>query len=247
MLLVRARPVRPASAGSRCFGVLDPALSFALFDLGLSRTGAADGALLIASEGLFGALFAWLVLRERVGPVTAIALAFGFAGSALVALGAMDGHASIAGDLLVLGASASAAVYGVAARRLVVQTDALAATATQMLAAALVALPAVALNAAGGGSHLDALDGGHLLAAVATGVLGGAIPFLLFNVAIRDVNVAGASLLLNLIPVLATGLAVLLLGERLGWSQLAGGILVIAAAFGAPEPTSEPPAGSAAA
>src|SRR4051812_36299652 len=33
-------------------GVLEPALSFALFDFGLDRTGAADGAILLASESL---------------------------------------------------------------------------------------------------------------------------------------------------------------------------------------------------
>src|SRR4051794_32840216 len=42
-------------------GLLEPGLSFALGDFGLDMTGAADGALLIASESLFAVLLARLV------------------------------------------------------------------------------------------------------------------------------------------------------------------------------------------
>src|SRR5207248_9760173 len=56
-LLLRGPPGLPT--GWRAFAVLgavEPALAFALFNLGLSRTGAADGAILLATEGLFTVL-----------------------------------------------------------------------------------------------------------------------------------------------------------------------------------------------
>jgi drug/metabolite transporter (DMT)-like permease len=72
-----------------------------------------------------------------------------------------------------------------------------------------------------------------LVAAVATGLLGGAVPFLAFDRAIRDLTVAHAGLILNLIPVLAAGVAVAALGERLRWPEIVGGLLVVAAAIAA--------------
>ena len=72
-----------------------------------------------------------------------------------------------------------------------------------------------------------------MLAAVATGLLGGAVPFLAFNRAIRDLTVAHAGLILNLIPVLAAGGAVVALGERLRWPEIVGGMLIVGAATAA--------------
>jgi drug/metabolite transporter (DMT)-like permease len=233
-VLVRGGPFAPERA--RAFvllGALEPALSFALFDYGLDRTGAADGALLVACEGLFAAVFAWVLLGERVAPRTAAALAFGIAGAALVTVGMSGHHASLAGDLLVLGGSASAAAYSVGARRFTREGDPLAATAVQLLAALVLVSPLIAVGAVSGSSRFGTAGAGALLFAVATGVLGGALPFLLFNFAIRDITVAGSAVIFNLIPVLAAVLAVLLLGEHPGLVQLGGGALVVLAAFAA--------------
>lgn len=113
------------------------------------------------------------------------------------------------------------------------QADNLAATTTQLTAAALLAAPVVLVADTGGKTGLAGADTAHVLAAVATGLLGGAIPFLAFNLAIRDLTVAHAGLILNLIPVLAAAGAVLALGERLRWPEVVGGLLVVGAATAA--------------
>lgn len=237
VLFARRGPA--AFAGWRAFavlGLLEPALSFALGDFGLKMTGAADGALLLASESLFAVVLAHLVLSERMSPRVALAVGVGFAGSALIGLGgAGGGQTTLAGDLLVLGGAAAAAAYTVAARRVAQrgQPDVLSVTAIQLLTATVVCVPLLAIGAAGGHSHLAGADASHLAAAVATGLLSTAIPFLLYNVAIRDIEVAGAALISNLIPVIGAALAVLLLGEQLGSLQVLGGMAVIVAAFGA--------------
>lgn len=234
VLGARGRPFLPRSwRGFVVLGALEPALSFALFDFGLEHTGAADGALLIASESLFAVAFARLVLGERIASRTAAVLALGFAGSVLIGLGEAGHGANLFGDLLVLGGSATAAGYSVGARPLTRDEDSLAATVTQLVAALFLASPLVAGGAVFGSSRLGSANAGYLLAAVATGLLGGALPFLAFNVAIREVTLASASLVLNLTPVLAAALAVLLLGERIGWSAAGGGLLVVLAAAGA--------------
>lgn len=219
--------------GFALLGLLEPGLSYALGDFGLDKTGAADAALLVSSETLFAAVLARLVLGERMSRRVAFAIAAGFAGSVVLGLGATgSSDASVVGDVLILGSSAAAAAYTVAARRTARegQPDALAVTAVQLVVAAIVCAPFVAAAAAAGQSNLGQADAAHLLAAVATGVLTTAIPFVLFNLAIRDVEVAGGALVLNLVPVIAATLAVVLLGEALGALQLfAGGVVVLAA------------------
>ena len=204
LLAARGRPLLPRNwRVFAALGVLEPGLGFGLFDFGLSRTGAADGALLIASESLFGVLLARVLLGERVSPVTRAAVAVGFAGSALVGLAEAGHGASLIGDLLVLAASAAAAGNGVGVRRMSAEADNLAATTTQLVAAALLVAPVILIADTGAKSGLASPDSAHVLAAVATGLLGGAVPFLAFNLAIRDLTVAHAGLMLNLIPVLS--------------------------------------------
>jgi drug/metabolite transporter (DMT)-like permease len=234
LLAARGRPFLPRSwPVFAVLGVLEPGLSFGLFDFGLSRTGAADGAILIASQSLFGVLLARVLLGERVSAVTRAAVAVGFAGSAVVGLAETGHGTSLVGDLLVLAASVAAAGNGVGVRRMSARADNLAATTTQLVAAALFAAPVILIADTGGKTGIASADSAHLIAAVATGLLGGAVPFLAFNRAIRDLTVAHAGLILNLIPVLAAGGAVVVLGERLRWPEIVGGMLVVGAATAA--------------
>jgi drug/metabolite transporter (DMT)-like permease len=231
LLAARGRPFLTRSwPVFAVLGVLEPGLSFGLFDFGLSRTGAADGALLIASQSLFGVVLARVLLGERVSGLTRAAMAVGFTGSTLVGLAETGHGTSLSGDLLVLAASLAAAGNGVGVRRMSAGADNLAATTTQLVAAAVFAAPVMLIADAGAKTGLDDADPAHVLAAVATGVLGGAVPFLAFNLAIRDLTVAHAGLILNLIPVLAVGGAVVALGERLRWPEILGGALVVGAA-----------------
>jgi drug/metabolite transporter (DMT)-like permease len=231
LLVVRGRPLLPRNWQMfAALGVLEPGLSFGLFDFGLARTGAAEGSILIASQSLFGVAFARLFLGERVSTLMRVAVAVGFAGSALVGLAETGDAASLFGDFLVLAASAAAATNGVGLRHLSAEADNLSATTTQLVAAALVVVPVIAITGASGREAVGSADASHVVAAVATGLLGGAVPFLAFNRAIRDLTVAHAGVVLNLIPVLAAAGAVLVLGEQLHWPEIAGGTLVIAAA-----------------
>ena len=75
----------------------------------------------------------------------------------------------------------------------------------------------------------------------ATGVASSALPFLLYNTAIRDVEVTAAALIQNLTPVFGVGLAVVLIGEQLGELQLVGGVLVLVAALAAERVTRPSP------
>lgn len=225
----RARFERPSRA-VLAIGVLDPGLCFLLFNLGVARTAATDAALLIATESLFTAGLAVAFLSERLDGRLGLALAAGSLGAALVSLGGGGGTSSLLGNLLVVAASLAAGAYSVLARHIAPGRDVLSLTTTQMLGAAAVCVPVAALAAAAGHSHLAHADAGHLLAAVASGVLASVVPFLLFNAAIEHVTATAAGLVLTLIPLFGTAAAVTLLDESLGAVQLLGGGMIVLAA-----------------
>jgi drug/metabolite transporter (DMT)-like permease len=211
-------------------GLLNPGLAFLLFDLGIARTTATHAALLLSTDTLFTAALAWALLHERLDRRLALALAFGVAGSALVSLAGGGGMSSLAGDLLVVAASLSAAGYGVLAKRATARHDAVALTAAQMLIAGALAAPLLAVAVAGHHSHLGHAGAGYLLAACAVGLLGSVVPFVLYIAAIERVTVTRAGLVLTLVPLFGALSSVVLLGEGLGAPQSAGGALVVLAA-----------------
>src|SRR4051812_32322756 len=77
-----ARGVRPGrpSRDVVALGVLEPGLAFLLFDLGITRTAATHGALLLSTDTLFTVALAWALLEERIDRRIVAALAAGLAG-----------------------------------------------------------------------------------------------------------------------------------------------------------------------
>jgi drug/metabolite transporter (DMT)-like permease len=71
-------------------------------------------------------------------------------------------------------------------------------------------------------------DPGVALSVLAVGVLGTLLPFFLAVGAVRVVSAAAVGIAATFEPVFAAALAWLLLGQRLGAAQLAGGALVVA-------------------
>jgi probable blue pigment (indigoidine) exporter len=235
-VLLRHRPRRALGGAWRyaVLGLVEPALTFALFDIGIDHTSAANAAVLVAAQSIIAVALAALVLREHMTARVGVAVAFGFAGVVVVGSDGTGHGATLLGDGLVLASSVAAAAAAVGARRIGTagDADAITVTAWQLLAAAIVAAPAFGVTALAGHSMLGAADAVHLLAAVVTGLLGSALPFLLYNIAIRDVSVSIAAVILNLIPVFGAGLAVLLLDNRLSALQLLGAAAIVLAAFG---------------
>jgi drug/metabolite transporter (DMT)-like permease len=224
-----ARPSRP-SASVLLLGALEPGLAFVLFDVGVARTSATHGALLLATDSLFTALLAAALLGERFDRGLKLALVAGFVGSVLVVRGGGEGASSAFGDLLVVLASVSAAGYGVLARRVAPGRDPLRLSAVQMLTASAIAIPLAGAAGITGDSRLGHVDGAHVIAALGVTLLGSLLPFVLYNLAISRVTATAAGLVLTLVPLFGTLASVVLLEEPLGIAQIAGGAFVIVAA-----------------
>jgi drug/metabolite transporter (DMT)-like permease len=211
-------------------GLLDPGATFLLFDFGLGHTSATHAAFLLGTDALATVALAAVFLRERIGPAMWLALAATIAGSTVIAE-QRGGDASVLGDLLVVGASLAAAAYAVVARSSTKDADPFAVTGVQMVGAGVIASVLGLFSSPGAGPQVVHADVTHLAALVAVALLGTVIPFILYTRAIAHVSASASGIILGLVPLFGAAAAVVLVGERIGPGQAAGGSLVVVAAI----------------
>jgi drug/metabolite transporter (DMT)-like permease len=225
---VRGQLRRRGALRQMLLGALVPGLAFLFGDLGLARTSASSGSLLLAAEPLLSVLLALVVLRERLSGRAMVALVVGLTGGALVAFepGGASGGDTTLGNVLVLLAVVAAAVFLIATRRFNDGGDGLNAGAWQTTGGALSVVPFVATSWSTGGTRLDTVGTAGWLACIAV-VVCGAVGSVTFNRGIARVPAARAGQLANLTPVVGTLTAVVFLGDRPSLLQLAGGAAIL--------------------
>jgi drug/metabolite transporter (DMT)-like permease len=178
--------------------------------------------LLLYTYPSFVLLFGFILFRKRPSAVQLLALALSLSGCAVAFW--KRGSYPVIGLVLGLCVGLSYAAYLVAGEKALKGVDSITATAMIMLVAAAVYW-AVAL--ASGSACLPpnaaALGGLAGLAVIAT-----VIPITTLFASMGMIGAADASLVSTLEPVLTIALSTLILGERLGPAQLAGGGLILA-------------------
>ncbi|MFC4948147.1 DMT family transporter [Pseudonocardia sp. GCM10023141] len=212
-------------------GVVSPGLGFLLADLGLARTSATDGSLLLGGESVLTVLLAVVLLRERIGRTGSWALVLGLGGTALVSLGAGSEPSTasdpVVGNLLVIAAVLCGAAYVVWSRRSAQPAEeSVGITAWQFIGATIAVSPFVLGSWLTGGSRFVDARPEELLAAAAVLVCS-LVGLLLFNLGIAAITASRAGLLFTLQPVAGTLTAVLVLGETLGGAEAVGGALIV--------------------
>jgi drug/metabolite transporter (DMT)-like permease len=211
-------------------GAFEPAGAYLLANLGLARTTAAAGSLLLSLESVFAVLLAWLILRERLRRTEWTALGLGLLGAALVAAlggGEAGSSSSMAGNVFVTLAALVAAGYFLASRRHCVGADPLVLVFKQGLAALAMVLPYTAWSWATEGSSFGSASAGTWGLALLAGLAGFAIPFTLWSRAASDVRPAVAAIGLNLIPVIGVASAAAFGRGTPTAAQLLGGLLIM--------------------
>ncbi|MFN2589806.1 MAG: DMT family transporter [Actinomycetota bacterium] len=222
----RVRPARrdlPALIASGLTGYFLYQMGFIL---GLDRTSALAGAILISTHPIFSVLFLWLVRRERPARLEVAGVILGFLGVA-VFLRAWDALATAGiGDLFALGAAAAFGAYGVINQPLTARYPSRElmsyGLAVGGLLVAVVGIPAM-VHQDWGGIGLPAWL--ILLYAVVGPVY---LAYMLWNWAIRHRGVARTVVYGFLVPVLGGVIAVIWLGERPSLAEIAGSLLVVA-------------------
>lgn len=210
-------------------GVFNAGVPFALFAYALLSITTGLSAILNATVPLFGALVAWLWLRERPGHWRALGLVIGFVGVALLSWDKASFKPGGTG-WAVLACLGATLCYGIAAsytRKYLTGVPAMAvATGSQWGATLALALPALWFWPSQAPS---AQAWGAILA---VGVLCTALAYLLFFRLIASVGPSKTLTVTFLIPIFALGYGALLLNEPITpWMVGAGGVILLGVAL----------------
>ncbi len=187
------------------------------FTQGMSRTAAANAALIIALNPLVSSLLAAALLGDRLTPQRIAGVALGFAGVAAVVLhrpGMALGAGGL-GDLLVFGSVCTWVLGGVVVQRLARGLDPLFISAVLNVIGAAMLVLHLALRPAAmvfDASRISALTWGLV---VVSGLLATALGGIVWNRALMVLGVARTALYAYWVPIFGVLFALLLLGEPL--------------------------------
>jgi drug/metabolite transporter (DMT)-like permease len=237
LLLLRWREHRLPRLSPREFvmvvvlGMLGITVYNSMFTYGLSLVEASRAALIVPTNPAFTALFAALLLGERLGGVRAAGIALSVLGAVWVLCrGSFQVLANLefgAGELVLVACIFMWSAYTLLGRIALSSLSPLALTAYVMaLGAAPIAIPAwfeyesLARVTWQGWAAL-----GYLV------VFGTVLPFLWFYEGVKALGAARAAQFINLVPPLAVAEAVFFLGESLTPGLLVGMALVVAGLY----------------
>lgn len=223
---------RRAWQGLSPSAALGAGLCMAVYNLaffaGVKLTGVGVGtAIALGSGPIWAGLLQAVFQRQPptgawwVGTVVAIT------GGVLLSLGGGERSVSVSGVVLCLSSGLSYAVYTLLNKRMLGHAPASSITLSAFAVAALVALPAAALQAG-----LPSLAVRDLIAVAYTGIVTAGVGYLLFSLALHHIRPATAVTLALTEPVVAFLLAVLLLGEQANLASICGLAFVVAGVLG---------------
>ena len=204
------------------------------FMIGMQTVSASRAALIVNLNPALTALGAAILFGEKLtgqrisGAIVAVigaAVVIGHGDPMMILTGQIS-----SADVLIFGCTLAWTAYTLIGKRVLQGLAPLSVTTyaalsgTLLLALAALLMPAPLAN----GWMPPAASGVAWLSIVFLAVPGTAIAFVWFSQGVRDLGPARASVFINLTPVFAVALAFLLLNERLEWSMLTGGALVVA-------------------
>lgn len=193
-----------------------------LLNWGEVHVPAGTASLLVSTAPVFGALLAWVFLRERLGWQTVLGSAVALSGSALIALAGGDAHYATAA-WAVLAAAVVQGVYHFACKPLLRRYSGLEVACYAMWTGTAVLLPfAPAALGAIGTAPFEAS-----LSVLLLGLLPSAVGFVTWGYAVARYTVAVATAALYLVPVVALAVAFAWLGERPAAVEMVGGLISI--------------------
>lgn len=209
-------------------GLLNSGIPFACYSFALLYITTGLSAILNATVPLFGAVVAWLWLRDRPNASRALGLVIGFAGVALLASGKASfkpDASGVASGWAVVACLVATLCYGISAsftkRYLGGLPPLVTATGSQIGATLGLTLPALWLWPA------QTPGAGAWLALVVVGVLCTGIAYILYFRLIENAGPARALAVTFLVPVFALVYGVLLLGETITPLMIGSGLVII--------------------
>ena len=208
-------------------GVVGLALNQIFFTLGVSRTSIAHAAVLMALTPLVVLLFVSLRGHEKLSIVRLAGVFIALGGVCLLQVtSSRSAGASIIGDLFVFAAGLSWAFYTVMSKQLTRTRDAVSVTALSYMIAAVGLAPVSIwqISQNGFGAVSPTLWAVLIYMAVLPSVVGS----LIYYYALTHMPASRVTAFLYLQPLLATLLAIPVLGEHVTAALVGGGAMVLA-------------------
>jgi drug/metabolite transporter (DMT)-like permease len=192
---------------------------------GTALSTAHAGALITSSAPAFMVLFAALLLQERITGQKVAALVVATAGVAMV-VGPADigaGKAAMVGDLLLVVAGVTWALYSVMIRQLSLRLPSVTVTTYVTVFGTLLNLPVGIAQA----TNLAHVPSAVWWSTLYIGLISTALAYYLWNKGLQLMDAGSASIFFFAQPLTGTFFAWLLLGERLNLGFFLGGALIL--------------------
>lgn len=197
---------------------------FAFWVTSLDMTSVASSVLLVTTTPVFVAIASRIWLREHVGKLTVAAIALSLAGGAVLSFGDWDGDGRrLLGDTLALLGAVSIGGYLLVGRGVRHRMSNLPYVTVVYAVAAVVLL----VGSAAMGQSLLGLSGEAYFWIFMSALVPQAIGHSLLNWSLAHVSATNVTLAVRAEPVVATLLAIPVLGEVPAWTVVPGGALVM--------------------
>jgi drug/metabolite transporter (DMT)-like permease len=210
------------------YGLVGYTLSISAQFIGTKLSSAHMGAVLTSASPAFIALFAWWMLRERMNMRKIVTLLVATLG-VLIVVGTdkgAEGTGTLGGNLFLVLAAVTWALYTVMGKRLSEGYPALTLTFWASLCGAVFTMPLAAWELAGSEVVWKA-DPVVWSGVLFLGLISTAVAFFLWVKGFELMDAGTAALFFFVQPIVGTLLGWLLLGETLTLSFLAGSVLII--------------------
>jgi drug/metabolite transporter (DMT)-like permease len=205
------------------------------FTMGLRYTSVSHAAVIVGLGPIYTLVLAVVFRLEKATWHKAIGMAIAFAGIAVLAAenGISARSPSLLGDAITMTGSIGFAMYVVLGKRVAGKYDALTMTAFNHFAGALLVLPlalheAVAIRAS---SRWHEIPWQGWAALLYMAVFSSALAYVFYFWLLQYLEASQLAAFTYLLPVLATILGIVLLGERGSPIQIAGGLLALAGVY----------------
>jgi drug/metabolite transporter (DMT)-like permease len=205
------------------------------FTLGLHYTSVSHSAVIVGMGPIYTLILAVLLRLERASWHKTVGMAIAFTGIAVLASeGGISAHSpSLLGDAITMTGSIGFATYAVLGKRVACEYNALTMTAYNHFAGALVVLPLALYQAwlLGAVGNWRTVPWQAWAAILYMGLFGSAVAYVLYYWLLRYLEASQLSAFTYLLPVLASILGILALGEKGSWTQVLGGTLALGGVY----------------
>ncbi|MCX6624580.1 MAG: DMT family transporter [Acidobacteria bacterium] len=228
----RATGISPVAYSGRdlrillSLGIVGVGINQVCFVAGLGRTSVAHSSITMGLTPMLALLVAAILGQERLTGLKLAGMAVALGGIATLNLARTAGAATLSGDLLIFGAALSFAVFAVVGKSVTRRFDSVTVNTFAYCGGSLALLPFTIWRGWGFPFHQVSWKAWLSLGYMA--LFPSLICYLIFYWALTYIPASRMSAFIYLQPLLATLMAIPLLGEHISLPLIAGGILVLA-------------------